>query len=218
MNKKAIICDMDGLLVDSETPFKNAWFSVSKLNGFEVNDALYLQLIGLNERDIKQTLLRHFNDEFPYDKIQSEIQIYMAQTHPKFDLKDGVLNLLESLTKNHVPRSVATSTSKEKALKRLEHSGILSYFDYVTAGDEVSNGKPSPDLFILAAERMRVKPDQCLVLEDSPSGALGAKRAGMNVILIPDLKQPPIEISNEVLGVFPSITNASPTIEKWLNS
>ena len=90
--------------------------------------------------------------------------------------------------------AVATSTERPIAQAQLGGHGLLPRFSVVTTGNEVVNGKPSPDLFLLTAERLAVEPVQCLVLEDSEAGVIAAHRAGMRVYCVPDIKAPSPEV------------------------
>jgi beta-phosphoglucomutase-like phosphatase (HAD superfamily) len=92
--------------------------------------------------------------------------------------------------------AIATSTAHQTARDKLERAGLISYFELIVGGDQVAKGKPDPETYLKAAELLDVRPHQCLALEDSDNGVLAAHGAGMNVIQIPDLKEPSVEIKS----------------------
>lgn len=219
MSPEAAIFDMDGLLLDSERPVREAWFTVCRQRGLELNDTVYLEAVGRNESDTQKLFRQHLGEDFPYHGIRSQVEeILVSQTGALgFALKAGVVEMLEFFASRSVPCAVATSTARLRASDRLARAGILSYFTHVSGGDEVARGKPEPDLFLLAAGKLAISPANCLAFEDSAFGARAAKSAGMQVIVVPDLKPPPEDVRNFARGVFPSLTLAMPSVREWLN-
>lgn len=215
-NRKAIICDMDGLLLDSERPFRDAWLNGMKKRGFDLSLSDYSQFVGLNQLDLKKGFSSYFGKHFPYEEISSEVEIVLNSGNYLSNLKDGVLDFLKMLHADNVPCGVATSTWKHRAQDRLRKAGIFSSFRTITGSDEVLKGKPSPDIFLLVAQKLGVQPNDCLVLEDSCLGAFGAKQAGMSVIVIPDLKDSDETVKAFALGIFNSLAKATPTVRQWL--
>jgi HAD superfamily hydrolase (TIGR01509 family) len=217
---KLIIFDMDGLLLDSERPFREAWLTEAEKLGYLTDHALYSQVIGRTERDSRKIFCRHFGQDFPYDKIYSSVRSSLEQGVARHghQPKAGAVELLQYLANRSVPCVVATSTAHELAQARLQKAKILDYFQEVTGGDEVLNGKPHPDLFLLAARKQKVASSDCLVLEDSEYGARAAQAAGMPVIVIPDLKEPPEDVRRFSFGIYASLTDARPAIENWLDT
>lgn len=105
-------------------------------------------------------------------------------------LKDGADCLLQHIKSSGTPMMVATSTRTDLAKQKLSDSAILHYFDRVIGGDQVSNSKPDPEIYLRAASELSLTPGDCLALEDSPNGVRAAVAAGFTVIQIPDLVQP----------------------------
>jgi HAD superfamily hydrolase (TIGR01509 family) len=112
--------------------------------------------------------------------------------------KQGLFEVLDFLDSRQMRRAVATSTRTELAERKLARVGVLDRFDAVVGGDQVRNGKPAPDIYLRAAERLERGPDECIVLEDSRNGVRAASAAGMTVILVPDLC--PIDQETEQLA------------------
>ena len=117
----------------------------------------------------------------------------------------GLDELLALLDSRGLPKAVATSTERRLAAAQLGGLGLLERFNVIATGDEVRNGKPAPDLFLLAAHRLGMKPSQCLVLEDSEAGVVAAHRAGMQVYVVPDLKPPSRAVEELTQGRFESL-------------
>jgi HAD superfamily hydrolase (TIGR01509 family) len=105
---------------------------------------------------------------------------------------------LKYLEKERVKKAVATSTNHSLAVKELTNAKINRYFDFVLGGDQISKGKPNPEMYLTVCERLREKPGDCLALEDSDNGVISAFEAGLTVIQIPDLVEPSVKV--KVLG------------------
>jgi HAD superfamily hydrolase (TIGR01509 family) len=210
----ALIFDMDGLLLDSERLIRDALIQAAADFGYEVSEEVHLRVVGRTVRDAERILKEHFGKAFPFDEILTRIKsIVLSETQKRgWPPKPGARELLRTLADRDIPCIVVTSTEKEEAISRLASAGLLDFFQGVCGGDEVSRGKPAPDLFLLASERLEIPAAHCLVIEDSDSGAQAAHAVGMKVILVPDLKEPDTNIQNLVLGVFDSLLDASETI------
>lgn len=187
----AVLFDMDGLMIESERALLQCWRESSRGLGLEqLDDALWLSFVGLSDR-VCADLLRERLDE-------AQVQALLQETQDRYDrhvdaglpLKAGVLELLAELGRRNIPRAVVTSTRRERALQKLERCGLLPHFDTVVTGSDVANPKPAPDIYLLAAERLRVSPARCVVLEDSVPGVRAALAAGMTPIQVPDLVVP----------------------------
>lgn len=217
---KAVIFDMDGLLLDSERPVRDAWRAVTAERGYRLDESIYLEVVGRDDRDTREIFRRHFGNDFPFGELKFRIRNLLAERFGQtgYNLKAGAAELLQSLAARSVPCVVATSTANAKARTRLSRAGILPYLLDISGGDEVAKGKPEPDLYLLAAKKLEIAPDECLVLEDSVSGARAAYQAGMGVIFIPDLMDPPPDVRDFSMGIFGSLHEARPVVERWLRT
>ena len=191
---RAVIFDMDGLLLDSEKLALEAFRATcSKFNLGDLTH-VFLRCIGTNT-ELGNSILKQ-GLQGVMDHEQFGLEWYDAFTRltlgKPFPLKEGVENLLAHF--QSVPMAVATSTKTDRAKVKLSDSGILQYFDMIIGGDQVSSSKPDPEIYRKAASELSVEPSVCLALEDSPNGVKSAVAAGMTVIQVPDLLSPDEEL------------------------
>lgn len=191
-NFNAIIFDMDGLLLDSERLALDAFKATCST--FSLGDLtdVFKQCIGTNPdlgSLILQNGLQGIMDHKIFDEEWERAYTKLTEEKP-VPLKHGaerLLNFIESLS---IPMAVATSTKTERAKIKLSDSGILNYFEMIIGGDQVSNSKPDPEIYLKAASGLCSEPSTCLAFEDSPNGVRSALAAGMTVIQVPDLLPP----------------------------
>lgn len=204
---QAVLFDMDGLMLDSEQMARTAWATALAEWDLTMPDSLYVQLIGRAAPDTKALLLQAFGPALPVEEAYTRKQHYLDEEIALngIPLKRGLFELLDFLDARHVPKAVASSTHRAFVLRKLALTGLLPRFDAIACGDEVSNGKPAPDIFLAAAERLGILAGRCIVLEDSDAGIRGAHAAGMIPILVPDLKPPSAAIVALAHRVFSSL-------------
>ena len=213
----AAIFDMDGLLLDSERVVRDAWMQVARERRVELTDADYLQVVGRNAADARALLSRVFSSGFDFEDAQRSVDALLAERKGEafFPPKPGAAALLGCLRALGVRCGVASSTRVEEVRRRLDGAALLPFFASICGGDEVARGKPSPDLFLLASERIGVAPRHCLVFEDSEHGARGALAAGMSAVIVPDLKTPDGALRDLCVAVLKSLEEALPSCERW---
>jgi HAD superfamily hydrolase (TIGR01509 family) len=215
----AIILDMDGLLLDTEPISLRVWTQAARDLGYELTDAVGERMIGVGQAENKAMLLRHFGAACPVDELAA-----LAQAHYRVALesggvphKPGLTDFLGFLDERRIPRAVATSTATELASHKLRQAGVLHHFAIVVGGDQVSRGKPAPDIFLEAAARLGQRPRDCVVLEDSGPGIRAAVAAGMHAILIPDGREPAVETRAAANAVVESLSAARVLIEQLIH-
>jgi HAD superfamily hydrolase (TIGR01509 family) len=191
-NIHAIIFDMDGLLLDSERIALSTFIDACREHDFEPDVNVYFKCIGTTEVQTREILLNGYGKDFPFNAVY---KLWKNKYHEEISskpvpLKDGVLDLLQYLQKKDIKKAVVTSTNQESAVKRLASSEIVHFFEFVLGGDQVSRGKPDPEIYLTACRKLNVAPANCLALEDSNNGVLSAFSAGLTVIQIPDLLEP----------------------------
>ena len=188
----AAVFDMDGLLLDSERPVQEAWMQVAAEFGVPLTPAAYLDLIGRNHRDSALRLRAIFADDALLADAQHRVGIALEERFGArpFDVKPGARRLLQALHAATIPCAVASSTAHAEIRRRLARAGLLDFFAAVCGGDEVARGKPAPDIYLLAVERLHADAACTLAFEDSGHGALAALAAGLALVVVPDLKAP----------------------------
>lgn len=188
----AVIFDMDGLLLDSERVAVALFAEAAEALDLPWRHEVGLAMVGLNSRDSDSVIRRALGEAYPVDRLREAFgeRYEAAIAERRIPLKPGAMELFERLDAIGLPRAVATSTRRSRALPKLDAVGLLSRVHIVVCGDEVARGKPAPDIFLAAAHALQVAPGDCLVLEDSNAGVRGALAAGMPTVMIPDLLQP----------------------------
>jgi len=203
----AVVADMDGTLLDTELLAKTTWREAATVLGFNLTEETFNRLLGTNMKDTNAILVEVFGPKFVPEPFYAECKRQTRQyveangTPPK----PGVRELLDWCTEQKWPRAVATSSNVEDAEFHLSHAKLRSYFDVLICGDRVTKGKPDPEIFLVAAEALKVAPENCLALEDSANGVRSAHAAGMITFMVPDLLQPTEEIRKLAHKVFPSL-------------
>jgi HAD superfamily hydrolase (TIGR01509 family) len=193
---RAVVFDMDGLLLDSERICMSIFADLCTQYGFAFDRIAYGRCIGTNRAGTRRVLQDGYGTEFPYEAIEDEwMSRYEARVLAEpVPLKTGAMAVLECLRERRVPIALATSTQAPLACRKLELAGLDGYFEIVVTGDQVSCGKPDPEPYVEAVRRLGQTAADCWALEDSDNGVLSAHRAGMTVVQIPDLIEPSAEV------------------------
>ncbi|WP_413112426.1 HAD family hydrolase [Thaumasiovibrio sp. DFM-14] len=214
MNIHAAIFDMDGLLLDTERVCMRIFKEACNACNVEFLEDVYLSIIGCNSAGVEAKIRAGYGPELDYSALNSEWrQRYNAVVmHQAIPVKDGVVELLQWLKQQGIALAVATSTQNDVALRKLELAGLKHYFDSVTTGCEVTKGKPDPEIYLLAAQRLNADPAKCLAFEDSNNGVRSAVAAGMQTYQIPDLVQPCEQVLALGHNVSPSLVTVLSTL------
>jgi beta-phosphoglucomutase-like phosphatase (HAD superfamily) len=189
---KAVVFDMDGLLLDSERVVLECFIEACHEFGFEPDVEVYYRCIGCNKDRTRQIIMTGYGSDFPYEDVKASWHS-KSGTRP-MPLKHGLLELLQYLDRRALHKVVVTSTQRHRATKMLTEAGILPRFDFLICGDDITRSKPEPDIYLKACEKLNLPPAACLALEDSDTGVLSAYRAGLQVIQVPDLLPPSAQV------------------------
>ena len=206
------IFDMDGLMTDTERLYIDLWCRILREQGVEEHREVVTRCIGMDHGKMRAYIAETLGADFDYLSVLGEVGRRSEQycRENGIPVKPGLYELLDYLDQQHIPYAVATSSRGQGARSKLERIGVLSRLHGLVTGDMVEKGKPDPEIFIRAAETLKLPPKNCLVLEDSPHGILAAHKAGCLPMMIPDLWQPDEDVrallyaqGNSLLDVIP---------------
>lgn len=202
---KGLIFDQDGLLFDTEKVYAKAWVGVSDRHGYGFTEEMTRLLCGHGRREVgaKVAELAPIADVEGYiDEVMVEARKLLMAAPP--ELKPGVREVLAMCRRDGIKTAIASSSPRDCIDWNLKSTGLDGFFDTIVAGEEVARGKPNPDIFLLAAERLGLEPGECAVLEDAWSGIRAAAAAGCRPVLIPDRRQADDEM-RRLATVYPSL-------------
>lgn len=182
----ALIFDMDGVLIDSEPLHLLAYQKFLGEFGLTFLEEENHNFLGMKDLDCAKHLVeRHKLTFTALEFVERKERVLHQLFTEQLKMQPGVLETLENALKLNIPTVIASSATMPTIELVVELTGTRKFFRHLCSGDEVPNGKPAPDVFLLAAERLGVKPSECLVIEDTYNGVCAAKAAGMMCIAIP---------------------------------
>lgn len=206
MQIKAVLFDMDGLMFDTERLSDIIWHEIGKRFGYTLTAEHMALLRGRNREGGKQAFLAHFGAAMPYDAlwqaVMDEFEHRMAVSVP---FRPYLTELLDFLKAEKIPMAVASSTHRALVENHLRVAGLCDYFKAIVCGDMVENGKPAPDIYLLAAKTLGVSPADCMVLEDSCNGMRAGAAAGCFSVMVPDLDPVTDEMRTLAAAIVPSL-------------
>lgn len=190
MEIKAVLFDMDGLMVDTESLSTEAFINSAKAQGYNMTKEETLKVLGFTKANIYQFWIDYFQGtnvdgkklvDDHYEYIKNVLYTVGPEKMPYVE------ELLKYLRENNYKIAVASSSDTADIKNNLEKTKLEKYIDEIASGAEVENGKPAPDVFLLAAKRLGVDPKDCLILEDSKAGIKAGKASGAMVFMVPDM-------------------------------
>ncbi len=182
---KAVIFDMDGVIIDSEPIHFNIEKQIFSYLGIPVSDSEHHSLVGTTTRAMWSSLKNKFKLELSLEELielSSKRYLDYISIYNKMLLLPGIANLIEELYRNNIQQAIASSSTLEHIEFVLRKYNLKEYFDEIICGDYVSKSKPAPDIFLYAANQLQIRPEECIVIEDSENGVTAAKFAGMKCI------------------------------------
>lgn len=204
---KAVIFDMDGVLIDTEKWLNIYWQQAAKEAGFHFTREHGLAIRSLATKYTGPYLQKIFGPEFDYEAIRARRKQLMKEHIEKngIEKKPDVDEILDYLSSKNIKTAVATATDPERTKQYLTQIGIYDKFDQLVSATTVENGKPEPDVYLYACEQIGEKPKDCIAVEDSPNGILSAYRAGLSVVMVPDLAEPDEETAKLLYAKFDTL-------------
>ena len=189
---KAIIFDMDGLMIDSERVTFECYQERLKDMNLTMDEEFYKTLLGKPIKGIYQRFYDVYGNDFPIENVIQDVHQLMAERFETegVPVKKGLVELLHYLKDNNYKTIVATSSNRDRVDKILAQAKITEFFDDSICGDEVTKGKPNPEVFLKSCQKLGVNVDEAIVLEDSEAGIQASYDANIKVICIPDMKYP----------------------------
>ena len=189
---RGILFDMDGLVLDSESLYTRFWREAANALGYPMTVEQSLGMRSLGKKLGQPYLESLFDPGIDYSQVREKrIELMDAYVNQYgIPTKPGIFELLDYMEENRIPGAITSSSPMEFIERHLSDANLLHRFQKLCSGHSIPNGKPAPDIYLLGAVELGLKPEECLALEDSPTGILSAYRAGCLPVMIPDLDQP----------------------------
>ena len=208
MKIKGVIFDMDGVLLNSEVLYQRFWLEALHFYGYPAKKEHILALRSLTGKNAELKLKSFFGDSLDYEKVKNKRIVLMDEYIRKngVEIKKGADEILPYLKKKGIKIALATSSPYERAQEHLGMAGLFKYFDQCVCGGMVKNSKPQPDIYLLASEKLGLKPCECIAVEDSPNGVRSAVNAGCKTVMIPDLTPCTEDLEKDLFAICNDLT------------
>ena len=208
---KAIIFDMDGLMIDSERVTFECYQERLKDMNLTMDEEFYKTLLGKPIKGIYQRFYDVYGNDFPIENVIQDVHQLMAERFETegVPVKKGFVELLHHLKDNNYKTIVATSSNRDRVDKILAQAKITEFFDDSICGDEVTKGKPNPEVFLKSCQKLGVNVDEAIVLEDSEAGIQASYDANIKVICIPDMKYPEKQYEEKTFKILKDLTEVT---------
>jgi HAD superfamily hydrolase (TIGR01509 family) len=201
---KALVFDFDGLIVDTEVPIFRAWQRIYRDHGHELPLDRWLTIIGTSSGtfDPVQELGDRVGERLDEKALDALERLYYAEATALQQLLPGVAEYLSEAHRLGLQTAIASSSTRKWVMEHLERFGIGGQFDAIVCREDVKKTKPDPELYRTALQRLKVKPDDAIALEDSSNGILAAKAAGLYCVVVPNLLTADLDLSEADLRLL----------------
>jgi HAD superfamily hydrolase (TIGR01509 family) len=203
---EAILFDMDGLLIDTESVYIDALQAAARAMGSEMPLDFCHSMIGIPGPVCDGMIQDFYGPDFALETFSAHFDDHAHRVlEAGVPVKAGAVELLDFLRDRGLPLGIATSSSRATVARYLGRAGLLDRFQVIATRDDVAQGKPQPDVYIEAARRLGVPPEHCIAFEDSNTGLTAAHAAGTMAIMVPDILQPTDEVRAKCLHIAPDL-------------
>ena len=198
---------MDGVILDTEKLYTRFWKEAAQSLGYPMTHEMALGMRSLSREVGERQLKEYLGEDVDYQQVRNKrIEMMSAFIEENgVEFKPGIHELLDFLKERGIKTSIATSSPLDRTKEYLSQVGLVDSFDELVSGHMVEHGKPAPDIYIYAAKKLGLNPEECLVLEDSPTGLLAAYRAGCIPVMVPDQDQPDEETRQRAYAVVENL-------------
>lgn len=213
---KAVIFDMDGVIFDTERTYLQIWTIIFNKYGYNLDKNIYISLMGTGKDNVMKVFKEIYGKDLPIIKMHKEKDEMLMNTISKglVPMKEGAMEILIFLKENNFKTALATSARRDRLNIQIKIFDIEKMFDAIVCGDDVIHGKPNPEIFLKAAEKIFVNPEECIVIEDSLAGIKAAYNGKMTGFHVQDLKISDNEIMKYCYKNFNSLNEIKNFIQE----
>lgn len=216
MDCKGAIFDMDGLLFDTERIYQQTWKEIAMERGTALGEGFPKAISGTNGAYMCRVIETYYQVSDGHAIMEECMGRVRDKLSVHVPMKKGVYEILDFFRKKDIRMAVASSSAAEQIESNLETAGIRGYFSAIVSGTEVRHGKPAPDIFLCAAERIGCGPGECFVFEDSENGIKAGHAAGCMTVMVPDLVEASSGIRPYCTKICPDLLQAEKEIREML--
>ena len=204
---KAVLFDLDGTIIDTEKYYQEFWPKALAEFGYTITDEQGLGMRSLGNPYVEEYLQNIFGKKIETTEIKNYARSLVDESVKTngLELKDGVIDCLKFLKTKNVKIAIVTATAIERTEMYVNLANLNNYFDDIISAKNVPFGKPAPDVYLTACEKLNVKPEETIAVEDSPNGVMSASRAGCNVVMVPDQTEADDGLAGRLFGNIKSL-------------
>ena len=208
---RAALFDMDGTIFDTERIYTEGWLEGARRYGYPLTEEMLVEFHGRSKKQNGEAFRRLFGQDAKYLEVRRIRRNYIEKTLAEkgVPIKPGLHEIFSALRERGILICIATASLRVRAERLWAETGITDFIDFSVCGDEVTAGKPEPEIFLTAASRCGALPSECLVFEDAANGIRAARRAGCHPVLVPDTEPVTDEMRDLTVQIFPSLLHAS---------